>query len=158
MNAHGGCGCHWSRGHDVADLACVPGAAARGRPLFSAWLAGTGVKRHFRVRRNTRFQEIRSRAKAFSNDVLVIAALPNDLPYSRFGFSVSARVGGAVERNRIKRQLRESMRLRMAQVAPGWDIVIIARKPARDADYWKLDAACARLLGRAHLLNGEGKL
>ena len=116
------------------------------------------MKRRFRVRRNARFQEIRARAKAFSNTLLVMAALPNELPYSRFGFSVSARIGGAVERNRIKRQLREIMRLRMGEIAPGWDVVIIARRPARTVDYWELDAACARLLGRAHLLNGEGKL
>ena len=123
-----------------------------------ACAAGAIVKRRYRIRRNARFQEIRSRARAFSNDLLVLAALPNELPYSRFGFSVSSRIGGAVQRNRIKRQLREIMRLRMEQIAPGWDVVIIVRRPARDADYWKLDAACARLLGRAHLLNGEGKL
>jgi ribonuclease P protein component len=86
---------------------------------------------------------------------MVICSLPNDLPYSRFGFAVSSRIGGAVVRNRIKRQLRESMRLRIGQVKPGWDILVIARKPILDADYWKIDAACARLLGRAHLL-GDG--
>jgi len=115
------------------------------------------MKRQYRVRKNSRFQEIRAQAKAFSNDLLVLAALRNDLPYSRFGFSVSTRIGGAVQRNRIKRRLREIMRLRMAQIQPGWDIVLIARRPIRDADYAKLEVACARLLGRAHLLNGEGK-
>lgn len=115
------------------------------------------MKRRFRVRQNARFQEIRARAKGYSNDLLVLAALPNDLPYSRFGFSVSSRIGGAVQRNRIKRQLREIMRLRMHEIKPGWDIVLIARRPIRDAGYAKLEGACARLLGRAHLLNGEGK-
>jgi ribonuclease P protein component len=91
-----------------------------------------------------------------SSDLMVLCSLPNDLPYSRFGFAVSSRIGGAVERNRIKRQLRESMRLRLGQVKPGWDILIIARKPIGSADYWKMDAACARLLGRAHLLEDEG--
>lgn len=110
------------------------------------------MKRRYGVRRNERFQEIRRKGKAWSSDMLVLSALPNGLPYSRFGFSVSARIGGAVERNRIKRQLKEAMRLRFSQVQPGWDIVLIARRPIRSADYWKMDAACARLLGRAHLL------
>ena len=114
------------------------------------------MKRRFRVRRNARFQEIRKQGKAWSSELLVLSALPNALPYSRIGFSVSARIGGAVERNRIKRQLRESMRLRFAQVEPGWDIVVIARRPIRSADYWMMDAACARLLGRAHLLLRPG--
>ncbi len=110
------------------------------------------MKRRYSIRRNARFQEIRRKAKGYSSDLLVLAALPNGLAYSRFGFSVSTRVGGAVERNLIKRRLRESMRLRRESIKPGWDIVLIARRPIRKADYWTMDATCARLLGRAHLL------
>lgn len=111
------------------------------------------MKREFRIRENKRFQEIRAEGKAHSNELLVLAVLPNGLPYSRFGFSVSSRIGEAVVRNRIKRQLREAMRLRMALIQPGWDIVLIARRPIANADYHQMDAACARLLRRAHLLH-----
>ena len=38
------------------------------------------------------------------------------------------------------------------QVQPGWDLVFIARKPIRNANYHEMDAACARLVRRAHLL------
>jgi ribonuclease P protein component len=110
------------------------------------------VKRRYRVRSNARFQEIRQKGRSLSNDLAVLCALPNGLPYSRFGFSVSARIGGAVQRNRIKRQLREAVRLRMAEVSPGWDVIFIARRPIRDARYEQMDRACARLLRRAHLL------
>jgi ribonuclease P protein component len=113
------------------------------------------VKRRYRVRRSDRFQQIRSKGKSLSSDLMVLCALPNGLPYSRFGFSVSSRIGGAVERNRIKRRLRESMRLRATSIKPGWDIVVIARRPIRSARYATLDATCARLLGRAHLLLPE---
>ncbi len=110
------------------------------------------MKRRYRVRDNRRFQEIRRRGRSYSDALLVLCALPNDLPYSRFGFSISSRIGNAVARNRIKRRLREAVRLRMDSVKPGWDVVFIARNPIRSADYQAMDAACARLLRRAHLL------
>jgi ribonuclease P protein component len=87
--------------------------------------------------------------------LLVLGTLANDLPYSRFGFAVSSRIGNAVVRNRIKRRLREIMRLRMATIRPGCDIILIARKPIRSAEYHQLETACARLLRRAQLLLDE---
>jgi ribonuclease P protein component len=113
------------------------------------------VKRRYRVREDRRFREIRQRGRSFSNDVLVLCALANDLPYSRFGFSVSSRIGNAVVRNRIKRRLREIIRLRVAWIRPGCDIILIARKPIRSAEYHQLETACARLLRRAQLLLDE---
>lgn len=110
------------------------------------------VKQRYRVRQNKRFQEIRRTGRSYTNELLVLCVLPNQLPYSRFGFSVSSRIGNAVVRNRIKRQLREAIRLRMDSIKPGWDLVFIARNPIRSADYHQMDAACARLLRRAHLL------
>ena len=110
------------------------------------------MKQKFRVRTNERFQKIRQQGKSFSDRHLVLCFLQNDLPYSRFGFAVSTRIGNAVVRNRIKRQLREIMRLRTDTIRPGWDIVVIARQAIKDVDYHTMDAACARLLGRAHLL------
>lgn len=106
----------------------------------------------YRVRDNARFQEIRKQGESYQHELLVMCALPNELPYSRFGFSVSNRIGGAVVRNQIKRRLREAIRLRMHQIKPGWDIVFIAKYPIRKADYHQMDAACARLLRRAQLL------
>ena len=114
------------------------------------------MKQRYRVRQNQRFQEIRRLGRSYSNELLVLCILPNNLPYSRFGFAVSSRIGNAVTRNRIKRRLREAMRLRMNAIKPGWDLVFIARNPIRSADYHQMDAACARLLRRAHLLLEPG--
>ncbi len=69
---------------------------------------------------------------------------------------MSRRIGKAVRRNRVKRLLREATRLRLARIAPGWDVVIIARGAAANADFWKIGVALEHLLASAGLLtNGE---
>lgn len=113
------------------------------------------VKRRFRVRDNSRFREIRRLGEAYSDRLLVVCTLHNQLPYSRFGFSVSKRIGNAVVRNRVKRRLREAVRIRMDTIRPGWDLVFIARQPIRDADFHQIDAACVRLLARAGLIDTQ---
>ena len=83
---------------------------------------------------------------------MVLRAMPNDLEFSRYGFTISRRVGHAVVRNRIKRLLREI--LRKAPVKPGWDMVFIARVPAAKAKYEGMEKSVSHLLRRAGLLVG----
>ena len=84
------------------------------------------------------------------SNLMVTKTLPNRLTLSRYGFSVSRRVGKAVVRNRVKRLLREIFRL--TPLEPGWDIVFIARPAAATADYASLKKAVEGLLSRARLL------
>ena len=113
------------------------------------------MKRRYRVQKNQHFQEIRRNGQSHSNKLLVLCVLPNNLTHNRFGFSVSRRIGNAVTRNKVKRRLREIMRLRLESIKPGYDIVLIARQSIRNATYQDMDIACARLLRRAHLLRRD---
>ena len=89
---------------------------------------------------------------SWSRSLVVMKVLPNGLSLSRYGFSVSRRVGKAVIRNRVKRLLREILRLTLLK--PGWDIIFIARSGAATADYANLGESVQGLLSQAQLLAG----
>jgi len=91
--------------------------------------------------------------KVWVNNLIVMKALSNGLSLSRYGFSVTKKVGKAVQRNRLKRLLREIMRLQ--PLKPGWDIVFIVRSVAVNADYHQLERTVDKLLARAQLLESS---
>jgi len=93
--------------------------------------------------------------RSWVSSLLVIKALPNGLTLSRYGFSISRRVGKAVTRNKVKRWLREI--LRVTPLKPGWDIVFIARPPAAATSYTELKKSVEDLLSRARLLMRENE-
>jgi len=87
------------------------------------------------------------------SNLVVMKALSNKLSLSRYGLSVSKRVGKAVTRNRVKRLLREVLRL--TPLEPGWDIIFIARSGAASASYAEIEKSVVSLLSRARLLRKE---
>jgi len=109
------------------------------------------VKRQLRLREHDRFVQVRRQGRAWAGHCCVIVALPNQLDHSRFGFSVSKRVGKAVRRNKVRRRLREIVRHHVAQIRPGWDIVIIARPAANTENYTTLQETLLSLFRRANL-------
>ena len=87
------------------------------------------------------------------SNLVVMKTLPNELNLSRYGLSVSKRVGKAVTRNKVKRLLREILRLTPIEL--GWDIVFIARPRAASTNYAELEKSVVGLLSRARLLRRE---
>ncbi|MEX1159083.1 MAG: ribonuclease P protein component, partial [Thermomicrobiales bacterium] len=99
-------------------------------------MSGLGVQmvaRELRLRRGSDIDRVRSRGRSWSSRLLVLAMLPNELDHNRYGFAVGKRVGGAVERNRAKRLMREAIRVRHSRLAQGHDLLLIARNSVDDA-------------------------
>jgi ribonuclease P protein component len=86
------------------------------------------VKRANRLSRSRDFDNVYRQGRSVSSRFLVLYWFPHEDPADpRFGFSVPRAVGGAVERNRIKRQLREVWQERLDRVPAGNDYVLIVR-------------------------------
>jgi ribonuclease P protein component len=92
------------------------------------------VKRANRLSRSRDFDAVYRQGRSVSSRFLVLYWFPHEDPAApRFGFSVPKSVGGAVERNRIKRQLREVWQERLDRVPTGNDYVLIVRSGLPEA-------------------------
>jgi len=109
------------------------------------------VKRRFRLTRSTDFKRVRRFGKSYAHPLVVLVVLQNETDRVRVGIAASRSVGGAVERNRAKRRLRAALQPALEALVPGWDLVLIARKPILGATFSEIGDALQVLRARAGL-------
>ena len=106
----------------------------------------------YTLKKNSDFRRLYTRGKSVVNPCLVVYCRKNREGRNRFGYTVSAKLGYAVVRNRVRRRLREIVRLHSWQLVPGYDVVVVARSRAVDAEYRQLEDAFLRACGKLGLL------
>lgn len=95
------------------------------------------------------FQKVYREGSSFANRYLVLYVLENQTGRNRLGISVSKKVGNSVVRHRITRLIRESYRLQEDMFNSGLDMVVIARKSAKDRTCQEIESALIHL-GKLH--------
>ena len=101
------------------------------------------------LKKNRDFQHLYKEGKSRANRYLVLYVKENGLEKNRFGVSVSKKVGNSVVRHRITRLIRESYRLHEDRFNSGLDMVVIARKGAKDKTCREIESALLHL-GKLH--------
>jgi ribonuclease P protein component len=101
------------------------------------------------------FQAIQGRSHSRADPTLLVRYRRNGLDRTRYGISTGRRVGPAVVRNRVRRRLRTILRRIGPGVAPGWDVLLVARPAAATLAQRDLEAVLMRLMTSAGLLSAE---
>lgn len=98
-----------------------------------------------RLLRHADFERVYQRGRRhFAAHITVFYLLRAEREGMRTGFTVGRALGGAVERNRMKRRLREAVRMQPAKSMPAVDVVINPKKSARDMDFSELSKEVAQ--------------
>lgn len=108
------------------------------------------MRSQYRLKDNRDFRRVFQRGKSTATSRLVLYWNPNRYGSFRTGFSISKKVGGAVQRNRLKRRLRSCFQALSPFLANhNFDFVVIARKGAAEAEFLELCKDLEKLLRRA---------
>jgi ribonuclease P protein component len=101
---------------------------------------------------NYLFGRIYRRGKNAVTPLLAVYCMNNRLGTNRLGITASKKLGGAVQRNRARRIIKEAYRLTEPAVKAGFDIVIVARKKTVCANMWEVKRSLEKILDGLSLL------
>jgi len=110
------------------------------------------VNRKFRLTQTRDFARVKSNHQSAYHPLAVLAYARNEMDHSRAAVVASKKVGGAVQRNRIRRQIKACLHDNWKAIKPGWDLIFYSRSAIINADYQEIQDAILHLLQQAGAL------
>lgn len=113
------------------------------------------MKHTVTLKQNHEFRRLYTKGKTAASPYLALYCRKNRLGVSRIGLTTGVKLGHAVQRNRVRRRLREIYRTNEGRFLPGWDIVVVARVKSVYARYGELEHSFLKLARKLELLSTE---
>ena len=107
------------------------------------------------IRRASEFKEIYNTGKSAAGGLFVMYYRRNGLDYNRIGISVSKKVGNSVVRHRVKRLVKECLRLNGKRFDSGLDLIVIARGAAKGKGQEEVNRAILHVAKKLSLLTAS---
>lgn len=112
------------------------------------------MQRQYRLAKRKDFSKVYRLGNSAANRQFVVYSMKNPQTVKmRVGVSASKKLGGAVVRNRLRRMIKEIVRLHADHLIPGYDLIIIVRKPAVGMHYKEMEKSLLHALKRASIWN-----
>jgi ribonuclease P protein component len=108
------------------------------------------------LKKNHEFKRLYTKGKSAASQCAVVYCRRNGRAENRLGVTVSTKIGGAVQRNRVRRRLKEIYRLSESSLSTGYDIVIVARMRGRYVGFHELESSVLSLLRKLKIMDGTG--
>ena len=113
------------------------------------------MERRFRLTSTIEIQRVRRSGRSYADPLLVLVIQEGGKANSRFAVAAGGSIGNAVKRNRAKRLIRAALQEFYEGIKPGYDCVIIARKPLINSSFRETRHALQSLLEKAGLINSK---
>lgn len=111
------------------------------------------------IKKTKSFKTVYDGGRHYVNLYFVVYAIANNEEFNRLGVTVSKKVGNAVIRNRVRRLIKESCRLKASMLRQGFDIVIVARATVgelpKEGSFIKVDKSLKSLFSKLRLIKKE---
>ena len=107
------------------------------------------------LKKNHEFKRLYNKGKSAAAQCAVVYCRRNGRQENRLGVTVSTKIGGAVQRNRVRRRIKEIYRLNEDTLLTGYDIVIVARVRSRFAGYGEIEASILSAMRKLNLIRNS---
>lgn len=110
------------------------------------------MRNTFTIKKKWEFSEVFESGRCYHDDLLVIYVRKSQEETTKFGICVGKKIGNSVERNRIRRRLREVIRSNLSNMKKNHRVLVVARSACKSAGYWEIFDRYCEMCKKAEIM------